>query len=242
MGVNMYHSDVQPRVEVLSYSPGTQDSDDLEAVQRTVNAAAKPALADYSKSLTIPAPADERWRVRRVGVRLALTIDSISAGTLSGSIQVNGTERKSFTLSGAGEKMVAFDLLEGQFVTGTPNLYDIFLWVDSGEAVISQCRLWQGVGSTDNGYNYLLCLQVRHQGWVQWMIETNRLGAGSSELRIGQGDGARPSCFQAAFSAYTVLCPPAQLSSDNGIGMRMSTPGDLGSFFGPVKVILYKNG
>lgn len=242
MGISNFHSDSQPRVEVLSYNPGIQDSDDLEAGQRTVNAVVKPALPDYSRSLAIPAPADERWRVRRAGVRLAFTIDSISAGTLSGSVQVNGTERKTFTFNGTGEKFIAFDLLEGQFVTGTPNLYDVFLWIDTGEAVVSQCRIWQGVGSTDNGYGYPLCLQVRHQGWVQWMIETNRVGAGSSELRIGQGDGARPSCFQAAFGVYTVLYPPLQLASDNGIGLRMSVAGDLGGFFGPVKVILYRNG
>ncbi len=242
MGVNNYHSDSPARVEVLSYSPGLQDSDDLEAGQHAVSVTAKPALPDYSKSLAIPAPADTRWRVRRAGVRLALTIDSISAASLSGSVQVNGTERKTFSLSGSGEKFIAFDLLEGQFVTGAPNLYDIFLWADGGEAVISQCRLWQGVGSTDNGYGYPLCLQVRHQGWLQWMIETNRLGAGGSELRIGQGDSARPSCYQTSFGVYTVLYPPLQLASDNGPGIRMTTAGDLGCFFGPVKVILYRNG
>ena len=236
---NTYHSDTRGRVEVLSYAPNLQDSGDLESAQHGVTVTSQPVLPDYSTSLTVPAPADARWVVKRVGVRLAVTIDSLAGSTLYGSLQVNGSERKTFTLTGTGEKFTGFDLTEGQFQTGAPTLYDLFLWTDAGEAVVSQCRIWQGVGSADTGYNYPFCLQLMHEGLVQWMIETNRTGTGSGELRIGQGGSARPSCYQAAYAVYSVINPPLQLASNHGIGMRVGTAGDLGSFYGYLKAVLY---
>jgi hypothetical protein len=233
-----YHSDTQDRVEVLSYQPDMQTSGDLEPAARTVTATAKPGAPDYSASLTVPAPSDSRLLVKRVGVRFQLTIDSITAGHLYGSLYVNGVERKAFDLTGAGDKFVVVDLVEGQFSVGNPNGYAVYLWVDSGQAAVSLCQLWQAVGTTDAGYSFPFCLQLIHKGLVQWMFETNRVGTGTGDLRIGQGDSGRPSSFASTFTAYTVLNPNLTVSNDCGIGMRVNNVGDLGYFYLGLKALL----
>jgi hypothetical protein len=235
---NKYHSDTQEKIEVLSYAPEIQNSGDLEAATKTISATSKPATADYSASLTIPAPNDARWQVKRAGVRLQLTVDSISAGHLYGSLYVNGVERKSFDLTGTGEKIAVVDLTEGQFNIGTSNNFEVYLWVDTGDATISLCQIWQAVGSTDTGYTFPFCLQLMHKGMAQWMIETNRIGSGSGDLRIGHGESARPACYNTTFGAYSVLTPSTILSKDCGVSMRINTVGDLGGFYGVIKTIL----
>lgn len=233
-----YHSDTQERVEVLAYTPDIQNSGDLEATTKTVTATARPGAADYSASLTIPAPSDARWQVKRAGVRLQLTVDSISTGHLYGALYVNGVERKTFDLTGTGDKFVVQDLAEGQFNVGSANSYAVYLWVDAAQAVVSLCQLWQAVGSTDTSYNFPFCLQLLHKGFAQFMIETNRIGSGTGDLRIGTGDSCRPSCYVNSFSANSVLTPTAFLSNDCGIGMRMNNGGDLGGFYGTIKAII----
>ncbi len=233
-----YHSDTQERVEVLAYTPDIQNSGDLEAATKTITATAKQGTADYSVNLTIPAPSDARWLVKRAGVRLQITLDSITAGHLYGSLYVNGVERKTFDLTGAGDKLVVQDLTEGQFNIGSANSFAVYLWVDAAQAVVSLCQLWQAVGSTDTGYSFPFCLQLLHKGLAQWMIETNRIGTGTGDLRIGQGDSCRPSCYNTTFGAYSVLAPATMLASEYGIGVRVNNSGDLGFFFGAIKAII----
>jgi len=233
-----YHSDTQERVEVLAYTPDIQNSGDLEAATKTITATAKPGAADYSANLTIPAPSDARWQVKRAGVRLQLTVDSITAGHLYGSLYVNGVERKTFDLTGTGDKLVVQDLTEGQFNVGSANSFGVYLWVDSGQAVVSLCQVWQAVGSTDTSYLFPFCLQLLHKGLAQWMIETNRIGTGTGDLRIGQGDSCRPSCYNTPFGAYSVLIPSTILSHDCGVSMRVNNVGDLGGFYNTIKTIL----
>ena len=233
-----YHSDTQDRVEVLAYAPDIQNSGDLEPATRTVSATARAGAADYSASLTIPAPNDARWQIKRAGIRLQITLDSITAGHLYGAIYVNGVERKTFDLAGTGDKFVAQDLTEGQFNIGAANSFGVYLWVDAGQAVVSLCQIWQGVGSTDTGFGFPMCLQLMHKGFAQWMIETNRIGTGTGDLRIGQGDNCRPACFNTTFQAYSVLIPTTILSNDCGVSIRVNNAGDLGGFYGSVKTIL----
>jgi hypothetical protein len=233
-----YHSDTQEKIEVLSYAPDIQNSGDLEAATKTISATTQPGAADYSASLTIPAPGDARWQVKRAGIRLQLTVDSISAGHLYGSLYVNGVERKTLDLTGTGDKIAVVDLTEGQFNIGTANNFEVYLWVDTGDATVSLCQIWQAVGSTDTGYTFPFCLQLMHKGMVQWMIETNRIGSGTGDLRIGEGGNARPACYNTTFGAYSVLFPSTILSKDCGVSMRINTVGDLGGFYGVIKAIV----
>ncbi len=233
-----YHSDTQEKIEVLSYAPEIQNSGDLEAATKTISATAKPETADYSASLAIPAPNDARWQAKRAGIRLQLTIDSTSSAHLYGTLYVNSVERKTFDLTGTSDKIIVVDLTEGQFNIGTTNNFEVYLWVDTGETTISLCQIWQAVGSTDTGYTFPVCLQLLHSGMAQWMIETNRIGSGTGDLRIGQGENARPACYCNSFSMNTALAPNTILSNDCGIGMRMGSSGDLGGFFGVIKVVI----
>ena len=80
-----YHSDTQEKVETILYSPGLQNSGDLEAATKTITALAEAtglANADYSKALTLPKPADTRLELERIGSRLSVTIDSFSVATI----------------------------------------------------------------------------------------------------------------------------------------------------------------
>ncbi len=236
--VDKYHSDTGERTEALSYTPSYQDSGDLEGATRTVTATARQGTPDYSVGLTVPAPDDSRIAVKRVGTRLQLTIDSMTAGHLYGSVHVNGVERKTFDLTGTGASYVVQDLTEGQFNVGSASSYEVFLWVNSGQAVVSVCQVWQAVGSTDTGYNLPFCLQIMHEGLAQVFAELNRVGTGNIEARIGQGGSARPCVYWVTGGAYANLLGPLMLCANHGLSMRVNNSGDLGYFVFPIRVFL----
>ena len=179
---------VQENIEQLVYAPGLQDSGDLEAATRTVTVTSKPGTPDYSTGLTTVAPADGRLVAKRLCVRLQVTIDSMTAGHLYGAIHVNGVERKTFDFTGTGAKYTAVDLTTGQFNLGTANTLEVFLWVDSGNAVISVCELWQAVGTCQTNANATPLLQLTHEGLVEVIGWHTALGTGSPVFRLVGAD------------------------------------------------------
>jgi hypothetical protein len=223
-------------VELLTYNPSIQTSPDLEPATTTITAVAEPAVADYSTSLTVPAPADARIVLGRTGLRLKIVTDSMTAVTLNVRLYANGVSKILSTIIAPGTSYHTAELTSGQFGVGVATAYTLFLWVDAGNAVISEVILEQAVGNTDNGYNYNFCLQVIHNGFVQWQLETDRKGTGTAEMRIGMGTGNRPQCFQMSVGMYSVCYPPLQMCLNNGISFRPNTAGDLVHFFGNIKI------
>jgi hypothetical protein len=153
---------VAEHIEKLSYTPGPQDSGDLEAATRTVTAAAEatgPGNADYSRALTLAKPTDARLTVQRIAARLAVTIDSMTAGQLNCRVYVDAQDADHRLLdvswTGAGAKLAVVDTHSGNLATifnllkdGASHTFYFFFWVNTGNAVISLCQLWEGVGTT----------------------------------------------------------------------------------------------
>jgi hypothetical protein len=186
-----FHSDmpgIKEQIESIVYSPDLCDSGDLEAATRTVTVNSKQVMPDYSVSLLTAAPSDVRLVVKRVCVRMQLNIDSMTAGHLYGALNVNGIERMTFDFNSPGEKFAVIDLTEGQFNLGAANALEVFLWVDAGNAVVSVCRLWQGVGSSGYGNPVSSCLKFVHSGFMHIIYRLTRQGSGTIEACLSTPD------------------------------------------------------
>jgi len=178
-----FHSDTLEKIEAIIYNPGLQDSGDLEAGARTITATSKPTVADYAVNLTTPNVPDTRVVVRRLCQRLNIHIDSIGgvppATKLNYSIVVNTTERAVGEFTGVGaDNIISWDATEGQFNLESANTIEVFLWVDAGNAVVSVCQLWQGVGTCTTGWSSFP-FEIKHSGLAQVSANFSRIGSGS---------------------------------------------------------------
>lgn len=180
---------VQERMTKLSYTPGLQDSGDLEPATRTITATAKPGSADYSASLTLAAPSDSRLSIKRVGLRLEVTIDSFggspAATQLSYAVHVGGVERLTgnWTATGAQLAGVSLDVAAGQITLGSATSIAIYFWVDQGNATLSvvRVRLAVGVCGTTTATEVF---RLSHSGFFMvtgWFL---REGTGTPYLRL----------------------------------------------------------
>ncbi len=153
-------------VDTIDYGPGLEDTGDLEGGTRTITATVEAAgvgNADYSHSMALAKPVDPRLVVKRIAARLAVNIDTMTAGHLHCRVYVDQQdadhrlfdsdwdttgEKLAADTVYADSKAVIFDLLRD----GSSHTFYFFLWVDSGNAVISRIQLWEGVGtsSTDS--------------------------------------------------------------------------------------------
>lgn len=177
------------KVEYLAYNPGLQDSGDLEAATRTITATAKQATQDYLANLTTPAPTDSRIAVKRLALRLQVTIDSFNAGAaqLNFSVEVNGAERITGSWSATGAQYAGADLVVGtQLNLGTANQLKVYLWVNAGNAVVSLCQLWQAVGHYGDGATAgVEQLQVTHRGLAHLhTFYAALVGSGTGTMRF----------------------------------------------------------
>lgn len=187
----MISNPVSEKFEVISYNPGINDSGNLETATRTITAAEEASgtgNADYSKAFTLPVPADVRLELQVVGVRLACTIDSMTAGHLYCRVYVDQQDADhrlmdmDWTSAGAklnldypypSYKSTIFNLLKD----GTPHTFYFFFRVDSGNAVISLVQLWEGIGGSDNAV-----LKLTHTGFVWANARLQRIGTGTPTL------------------------------------------------------------
>lgn len=177
---------VQEIMEFLDYGPDLQGSGDLEAATKTITATSKQTTPDYTASITLSAPSDTRLQVKRAGLRLQVTIDSFNLGatTLYWAVEVNGTQRGNGSWGATGNQYAAINLTEGQFNLGAGNSIGIFLWVNGGNAVVSLCQVWMGVGGTGAISSATLFLKLSHSGLFQNSLVIVRLGSGSMGIDI----------------------------------------------------------
>ncbi len=179
--------------ENLSYAPSVQDSGDLEAATKTITAVAEAsglANKDYQVALTLPVSADARIVLLRIAARLAVTIDSITAGQLNCRVYVDAQDanHRLFDLSWTttGAKLSAVDTHAGALATifaalknGAEHTFYFFFWVDAGDAVLSLVELWEGVGSCDTGYWGTECLQFNFTGFLRLDSFVTKTGTGT---------------------------------------------------------------
>lgn len=177
-------------IQRLSYEPGgAQDSGDMEPGAKTITATSKQGTPDYSTNLTAPAPADSRIAITRLGLRLQINIDSITAGQLNYSVEVNGAQRLTGAWTGAGDKYAVVDLTTGQFNLGSANTIQVFLWVDAGNTVASLCQVWLAPGSVSSDWGGQECLTVAHSGLMSAGIRLVSIGGTTSQTLSDGGLG-----------------------------------------------------
>lgn len=178
-----------PRVEYISYAPLIQDSTDLEAATKTINAIAEPGAADYTANLTIPASPDPRLIVTRIAGRLQVTIDSWAGGgtTLNYRVKRAGVSVATGQLeaaAGTGAKYAAWDVADPTGL-GSAQAYTVYLWVNQGSCVISVCQIWTAVGSgTTTSSTLQSCLTLNHTGFFQVAGMVQRQGSGNFNAGI----------------------------------------------------------
>jgi hypothetical protein len=198
-----YHSDTQEKIETLTYGPGPQDSGDLEAGTKTITATAEASgigSADYSRVLTLAKPGDARITVKRIASRLAVTIDSMTAGHLYCRVYVDAQDAdhrlfdEDWTNTGAkldavdthsGNKATIFDLLKD----GSQHTFYFFFWVNSGNSVISLVQLWEGVGTCATTTYAQAIMELNIEGLMTINMAIARQGTGTPGGRISaRGD------------------------------------------------------
>ncbi len=165
-----YHSDTQPRIESITYTPGIQESGDLESATKNIVALTEPGNPDYSTTMLVPTPEDDRLQVLRLAVRLQVTVDSWMGGgtVLYYHIQRNGISVGTGTLTNTGatgDLIIAHDITDPAGNLTGPSSYDIYLWVDTGDCVISGVKAWGGVG-TINSTSSVAILSISHTGLI----------------------------------------------------------------------------
>lgn len=186
----MLNNPMASKVEAIAYAPGLQDSGDLEAATKSITATSEPGVADYSASLTITAPTSSKLAVNRICARLQVTIDSFGGGgtTLNYRIKRAGTSIGTGTLStgaSTGAKYIAYDITSGT-LTGAAT-YEVFLWVDAGNCVVSVAEVWAAIGSC-NASSQQLALTLTHSGLMTPSANLRRVGSGTPELYIYSSD------------------------------------------------------
>lgn len=183
----------QEKIETLYYAPGLQDTGDLEAATKTITATSEASgvgNADYSHAITLSKPSDARLTVKRVAARLAVTIDSMTAGHLYCRVYVDAQDAAHRLFdedwTGIGAKLDAVDKTSGTLfdlmTDGAQHTFYFFFWVDSGNAVLSVVQLWECVSTCTTGWAEILRLD--HQGLISFDIYAYKLGTGTAEFRL----------------------------------------------------------
>jgi len=196
------HTDTQEIIEAISYQPGLQDSGDLEAATKTIIATAEGSgvnNADYRAVMTLAKPEDLRLAVIRIAARLAVTMDSMTAGQLNCRVYVNSQDAEHRLLdlywTYAGDKLAATDtcndnlsVIFNMLKDGQAHTFYVFCWVNTGNAVISLCQLWEGVGTCDTGWWGTEILALKHAGWVSTASRLYVQGSGALSHYMTDGN------------------------------------------------------
>ena len=195
------HTDTQERIEGISYMPGLQDSGDMEAGTKTITATAEAAgvnNADYHAVMTLAKPDDLRITVLRIAARLGVTVESMTAGQLNCRVYVDSqdTAHRLFDCqwTNAGTKFAAIDtcltdlsVIFSQLNDGRAHTFYVYCWGNTGNAVVSLCQLWEGVGTCDTGWWGVEILALKHAGWVSTASRVYVQGSGTLSHYLTDG-------------------------------------------------------
>lgn len=242
-----------PTYESIYYTPGLQDTGDLEGATKTILAVAEAVglgSADYSKTLTLPTPSDARLIINQIKTRLSVTIDS-DDGThdLRCRVYVDAQDAdhmlfdESYVATGNqisaqgtddATKAVIFNLLKD----GAAHTFYFFFWTPGGHApVISVVQAWEGVGAKDNGWNNHI-LKLSFIGEI--MISVGYWGvvgggtASSHLMPLGIGNPMSISTLSGDAGYYSIVKNPT-------IRGKISVSTDLG-YLTNVNILLKSGG
>ena len=179
--------------ERISYSPGCGDSGDLEAGTHTIVPTARPAItaAQYSKALTLPAPADARFVIKGLASRLNVNIPGLGTATTVNCavrVDVDDAAHELFNVSwtSTGSKLAVTDLTSGTLFDllkdGTSHTFYFLFWADvANQATIDVVQLWEAVGFTSPS-TFGTILRVNTGSCLcQFLGVVSRVGTGEIE-------------------------------------------------------------
>lgn len=194
----MLNNPVSEKIEIITWSPGLQDTTDKEAATNTIEATSEASgvgNADYSAALTLAAPSDARLAVAQIAARLAVTIDS-DDGThdLRCRVYVDAQDANHMlfdvTYSTTGAQLsvsyctsatlpAVFNLLKD----GAAHTFYFFFWSPGNHSpVISVVELWECVGTGARAWDVILTLT--HTGLVTILPRLGRTGTGNFSVRF----------------------------------------------------------
>jgi len=218
-------SGAREKIELIAYSPGKQDTGDLEAGTHTIVPTSRPAIgsAQYSASLTLPKPDDARLAVKRIAARLSVNIAGLGTAThvyCSVRVDVDDTDHQLFNMdwTSTGAKLDAVDAHSGALSTifdllkdGQAHTFYFLFWADAAnQATIDVVQLWEAVGTCDTGGVDVATLS--HTGWVGIVGNcASKEGTGTSyfipKLVSGQVNVARLVTVNGGFGASVTPTP-----------------------------------
>lgn len=198
-----FHSDTEAKIELIAYSPGKQDTGDLESGTNTITATSEASglgNADYNAALTLASPDDARMVVDRICAKLDVVIDSFNAGcsqmTCRVYVDAQDADHRIFDAvwNSTGTKLQAVDIYSGfkpvvlaLLKDGAAHTFYFYFFVDTGNGVLSQVQLWEGVGTcAQNGQDVIT---LSHTGWLCIAGSVNKQGTGSAYLLGGLVSG-----------------------------------------------------
>jgi len=236
------------KVETIRYTPASQDTGDLEASTNTVTATGEASglgNADYNASLTLAMPGDSRLEVKSVCARLLVTIDSMTAAHVYCRVYVDAQDADHRLLdcdfTGTGDQIGHINKTSGTLFTlltdGSSHTFYFFLWVDSGNAVISQVKLREAVGSDGTGEREVL--RLNHTGFSLVNVYSERWGTGTPRVRYRlNGTGWVNVIFdQTVTNTYSKVITPFLIYGHLSIYTQGSVATDI-SYFPDSQVIL----
>jgi hypothetical protein len=196
------HTDTQEVIEAISYQPGLQDSGDMEAGTKTITATAEATgvnNADYHTVMSLTRPEDLRLTVIRIAARLAVTVDSITAGQINcrAYTDIQDAEHRLFDLhwTYAGDKLAATDTCSDNLSAifnllkdGGAHTFYVFCWVNTGNAVINLCQLWEGVGTCSTDWWGTDIVTLSYTGWVSTASRLYVQGTGPLKHMLTDGN------------------------------------------------------
>jgi len=135
------------KIAKIEYTPGLQDTGDLEAGTKTVTATSKPGSPDYTSEESLAVP-PEGIVVDRTFGRLDINITAFNAGAtkLNFSLEINGVEKLSgFMDAPVGGK--AASSAWGDLGAGGAWTVTIYLWADQDTIELDAVQFRFGVGN-----------------------------------------------------------------------------------------------
>ncbi len=225
---------IKEKIQIINYSPGLQDTFDLESGIHTIVPTTRPPIgsAQYSCVLTLPAPADARLAVKRIATRLNINIAGLGTATTvycSVRVDADDTDHELFNLSwtSTGSKYAVIDVhpayksaIFNLLRDGSAHTFYFLFWADAAnQASIDVVRLWEAVGVS--GMNEYGCLELTHEGLFAISDIPGTVGTGAYNQASARDDSGSDMHRYHVHSAGRYYHNDTLAMSDGRVYMRI---------------------
>jgi len=233
--MEIHEGTIREVVESIHYAPGLVNTGDLEPATKTITATSEAVgltNADYSATLTLSKPADARLVVKRICTRFEVIRDSGTSLWTQMRVYVDVQDAAHMLFDNNIQDPAQNPASSAVHETYKPDIYNLlkdggahtfyfFLWVDSGDSIISKVQLWEAVGSPSTAFDGEPIMQLNHKGLI--------------------GVAAHASQREGSGTTTTMLMPDGDAATYfNAILQTTSAEFGVGSFIGRNPVIAIK--